>query len=138
VGVGQKPAVREIEALHGQAFEVNFNGMHDVLMLCDRLDEGTRGWIETVRFGSDFDLAWARFQEADARTPEELILINGHSLEFQGRTLLRSTKKISYLVARRVGERFRVETEDGVLEIDLPVMDLERLLDQVDQQSTES
>jgi len=134
VGGNAKPNAREIEALHGQAFEVNFNGMHDVLMLSDQINDGYCS-VETVRFRSDFELAWARFHEADARTPEELVLLNGHTLEFEGRTLLRSRKRIPYLVARRVGDRFRVETEDGVLEIDLPVTDLEALLGNVDQRS---
>jgi len=137
IGKGAKPTAREIEALYGQAFEVQFNGMHDVVMLPDKTSATARGWIETVRFASDFSVAWARFHDHDAQTPEELILIDGYSLEFEGRMLLRSTKRIPYLVARRQGDRFKVETEDGVLEIDLPVSDLQTLLRSADQKSAE-
>jgi hypothetical protein len=86
-------SVREIEALNGRAFEIESEGRHDVLLL--RSSEAPQ--IETARFASDFDVAWARFDGADSRTPEELILINGHTLQFEGRDLLKSTRKISYM-----------------------------------------
>ena len=98
-------------------------------------NDSVRGWVETVRLASDFNLIWARFDSEDAHTPEELILIDGHTLELEGRTLLRSTKKINHLVARRVGDRFRVETDEGVLEIGLPVTDLEALFAKLNQGS---
>lgn len=137
VAVNAKPIAREIEALQGQAFEVNFDGMHDVVMMRDKTSGPARGWVQTVRFASDFSIAWARFRDGDARIPEELILIDGYSLDFEGRTLLRSTKRIPYLAAIRQGDRFKVETEDGVLEIDLPVTDLQTLLWPEAQQSGE-
>jgi hypothetical protein len=127
VGASHKPRVREIEALNGSAFEVQTDGKHDVLLLRDSYDEPVRGWVETSRLASDFDIAWVRFDRESSRTPDELILINGHTLEFEGRALLRSTKKISYLAARRAGDRFRIDTEEGSLEIVLPVADLEEV-----------
>jgi len=127
--------VREIEALNGRAFEVNLNGKHDVIIIRDLAADSVREWVETVRIASDFNLSWARFVSEDAHTPEELILIDGHTLEMEGRTLLRSTKKINYLAVRRVGDRFRVETDEGVLEIVLPVTDLEALFAKLNQGS---
>ena len=126
---GHKPRVREIEALNGRAFEVQSDGKHDVLLLRDSYDNDgrVRGWIETARLASDFDIAWVRFDRESSRTPDEFILINGHTLEFEGRALLRSTKKISYLAARRAGDRFHLDTEEGSLEIVLPVADLEEV-----------
>ena len=135
LGVGSRPSVREIEALNGRAFEVNLNGKHDVIIIRDLAADSVREWVETVRIASDFNLSWARFVSEDAHTPEELILIDGHTLEMEGRTLLRSTKKINYLAVRRVGDRFRVETDEGVLEIVLPVTDLEALFAKLNQGS---
>ena len=125
-----RPAVREIEALNGRAFEINTQDKHDVLLL-------RRGWgienglIETPRFVSDFDVAWVRFANERARSPEELVLIGGDRVELDGRILLQSTRTIDYLVASSLGERFRVETNEGELEISLPVLDLELLLDRI-------
>jgi len=124
-GASHTPRVREIEALTGRAFQVQIGGGHDVLLLRDPWDDPVRRWIETARLASDFDVTWVRFDRESSRTPDEFILINGHTLEFEGRALLRSTKKISYLAARRVADRFRLDTEDGSLEIVLPVADLE-------------
>jgi hypothetical protein len=124
-GASQKPRVREIEALNGSAFEVQSDTRHDVLLLRDSCDDEVRGWVETARLASDFDIAWVRFDRESSLTPDEFILINGHTLEFEGRALLRSTKRISYLAAQRAGDRFRLDTAEGSLEIMLPVADLE-------------
>ena len=126
-GAGHKPRVREIEALNGRAFEVQAGDGHDVLLFRD-----PRWRVETARLASDFEVAWVRFDRESSRTPDEFILINGHALEFEGRALLRSTKKINYLAARRVGDRFRVDTREGSLEIFLPVADLEAVFAKLD------
>ena len=131
IGASAKPAARQIEALGGLAFSVDFNGRRDILLWREAEREPARTWVETVQFASDFELVWARFESGDQRRIEELILIDGHTLEFEGRGLLRSRKKIDYLVARRIEDRFRVETEEGVLELALPVLDLESLLGSV-------
>lgn len=124
-GVSDKPEVREIEALNGCAFEIDFGGRHDVLMLRSSSTETIRGWVETARLASDFDVTLARFDREDSRMPDELILINGYTMQFEGRDLLRSTKRISYLAAKRAGDRFQLQTDEGTLEIVLPVADLE-------------
>jgi hypothetical protein len=128
--------VRELEALNGRAFEINTEDKHDVLLL-------RRGWglehgpIETARFVADFDVAWVRFANERSPNPEELVLINGETIELDGRILLKSTRTIDYLVASSLGDRFRVETNDGELEISLPVLDLESLFAGADQRSAE-
>lgn len=123
--LGSKSLVREIEAIQGCAFEINIGGHHDVLMI---RDFDTTSWIETVRIASDFKLTWARFANERSRTPDQLVLIEGKALAFEGRDLLRSTKTVNYLAASRIDDRFRVETEEGVLDLTLPVADLESLL----------
>ena len=75
---GAKPRVREIEAQEGRAFEIDIEGRHDVLLL---------GPVETARFVSDFEVAWVRFAHANARVPDDVVVINGHKIEFEGMEL---------------------------------------------------
>ncbi|MEP6741915.1 MAG: alginate lyase family protein [bacterium] len=110
---------REIKAIGGRAFEVINKSAHDIVMI----KAGER--VETARLASDFEWTWARFANEDATVPEELVLIGGRMLELQGKDVLRSGRRISYLVASRVGDQFRIETDDGVLELRLPIHDFE-------------
>jgi hypothetical protein len=108
--------VREVEAIGGRAFEIAGESVHDILMI----KTGSR--VEMARLASDFEWTWARFAGAGATVPEELVLIGGQWLELEGREVLRSGRKISYLVASRVGDQFRIETDDGVLQLQLPIV----------------
>src|ERR1700730_14336668 len=81
--------------------------------------------VEMARLASDFEWTWARFSDEGATIPDELVLIGGQRLELEGKEVLRSGPRINYLVASRVGEQFRIETDDGVLELSLPVHDFE-------------
>lgn len=95
--VSDKPKVREIEAQNGRAFEIDIGGRHDLLMLGDLSEAAiVRGWVETARLGSDFDVTWARFTPGNSRTPEELIVINGYTVECEGQFLLSSAERIDH------------------------------------------
>lgn len=97
---GTKPRVREIEAQNGLAFEIDFELWHDVLLLREQ------GQVETSRFVSDFDLTWVRFGQANSRAPEELIVINGHKVEFEGWTLFSSTERTKHRFTRVNAEQY--------------------------------
>jgi Heparinase II/III-like protein/Heparinase II/III N-terminus len=126
-----RPALREIEAVAGSAFEVNIGSNHDILMLggfgvepagesyleTNSLDASWLARVETARMASDFELTWVRFSHETARTPDELVLIGGTSFELEGREIINSTRRIDYLVAKRIGEQYRVETHEGVLDL---------------------
>jgi hypothetical protein len=71
---------------------------------------------------SDFEWSWVRFADEMATIPDELVLIGGQWLELEGREVLRSGRRINYLVASRVGDQFRIETDDGVLNLRLPIV----------------
>ena len=114
--------VREVEAIGGRAFEIAGEGAHDILMI----KTGKRA--EMARLASDFDWTWARFAAEGATVPEELVLIGGQWLELGGREVLRSGRRINYLVASRIGDQFRIETDDGVLQLHLPISDFESAL----------
>ena len=81
--------------------------------------------VETARLASDFEWTWARFAGDHAQIPEELVVIGGQMLELEGKEILKSARRINYLVASRVGDQFRLETDDGVLDLALPIHDLE-------------
>jgi hypothetical protein len=81
--------------------------------------------VEMARLASDFEWTWARFAAEDALVPEELLLIGGQMLELQGKEVLRSGRRIRYLVASRAGDQFRIETDDGILDLRLPIYDFE-------------
>jgi hypothetical protein len=104
------PELREIAAVGGQAFEVLSESSYDIVMI--RNDSR----VEMARLASDFDWTWARFANETATVPEELVLIGGQQLQLDGKDVLRSGRRLNCLVASRVGDQFRVETDDGVLE----------------------
>jgi hypothetical protein len=118
-GARSAPQVREIEAIGGHAFEVVSENARDIVMI------GSGGRVETARLAGDFEWIWARFGPADDSIPEELVLIGGRVLELEGKEIMRAARRINYLVASRVGEHFRIETDDGVLELSLPIHDFE-------------
>ncbi len=107
-------AVREIDAINGRAFEINTESHHDILLIRHLLDVDfgcevdTVGRVETARMASDFELTWARFANEKARAPDELVLIGGHRLEFEGRQIVNSGERLDYLVLNdaEIKERF--------------------------------
>jgi glycosyltransferase involved in cell wall biosynthesis len=124
-----KPSVRAGSALHGRAFEINFGGNSDLLLL----RHSTEDMVETVSFTSDFAITWMRFADEKERLPRELVLISGQTLMSEGRQLVYSPKPLDYLVARQIGDGFSVETENGVLATGLRFADLPFLFPELDE-----
>ncbi len=118
---------KEIEAIGGRAFEITSEGHSDLVLI--RNPDSTR--VETVRVVSDFTWTWARFATSGAELPEELVVLDGQKLELDARPILNSTKRAGYLAASRVGQKFRFQTDEGELELSLPVSDLESVLAEV-------
>jgi hypothetical protein len=128
IGASEHRRVREIETLYGHAFEINGDESHDVLLLKGNSFAGADPRkVETPRFASDCTVAWLRFESERTLNPEEFVLIGGHTVEVDGRVLINSSKRIDYLYARRVGERFAVETNEGNIDLSLPVENLDLL-----------
>jgi hypothetical protein len=111
--------VCEVEAIGGRAFEIVGENAYDIVMI------KTAESVEMARLASDFEWTWARFAHEGAAVPDELVLIEGQRLELGGKEVLRSERRINYLVASRVRDQFRIETDDGVLELSLPIRDFE-------------
>ena len=68
--------------------------------------------VETARFASDFEWAWLR-SAGGASGVDELILIGGSRLKIDGREVLRSATRAGYVVARRAGDEWLVESDAG-------------------------
>ena len=124
--------VREVEAIGGRAFEIVKDGHTDLVMMRD--PRASR--VETVRMVSDFNWIWARFSQLANKSGEardqvgellELLVLDGQQLELNGKEIVKSAKTISYLMASRSGDRFQVETSEGLLDLSFPIGDLERL-----------
>jgi hypothetical protein len=120
-----KATVREIEAIGGRAFEIIDEHKADIVMTRSFNGNHAGHRVETARLASDFEWTWVRFSGESATVPDELVVIGGQTLELEGREILKSGRRINYLVAGRVGDQFRVETDDGVLDLALPIKDFD-------------
>lgn len=114
-----KNSVNEVEAVGGKAFEIADENTLDVVMI----GNGTR--VEVSRLASDCEWTWVRFSGTGDRVLQEFVMIGGHNLEVEGREILKSARRINYLVATRTREQFHLKTVDGVLDLSLPVEDFE-------------
>jgi hypothetical protein len=111
---GARTMVREVEAIGGRAFEIAFNGKHDLLLLRGTLADKSHGQMETVRATSDFEVSWIRFSSVRSREPEEMILLGGETLTIDGLSLIQSSKALQWISAKRVGDQLQFEMDDTV------------------------
>jgi len=111
---GLRWSVRAIEAVGGQAFELTNEKWLDLVMIREHEK------VETAQFASDFSWTWARFDRTAGTLPEEVVLLSGQKLLFEGRELLSAPEPMSYSYLRRVDDKFRVEGDGTNLEIPFP------------------
>lgn len=109
--------VREVAATGGRAFAAG------EAKVCDHLLIGDGRLVQSGRFASDFEWAWARLAE-DGTTVDELVLIKGRRFLLDGAEIINEPERVEYVSARRVGDELRVELNDSVKTIRLPVGDL--------------
>lgn len=117
------PTVRQIEAIGGKGYEIRKGDHRDLILI---KDAGARR-IQTVHLTSDFKWTWARFPLTTTDLPEELLLLDGRTLELNGKEILMSANPINYLVATRLGNKFRLQTRDGSLDFSFPISNLDSL-----------
>ena len=94
----------ELKTGEGRALEVRNERFHDLVLL------GRGQTVRTANVLSDFQLAWFRFSK-ESSALEELILINGRALNFDGEELVQSAEPIKFLFARAEGISLRGETD---------------------------
>jgi hypothetical protein len=99
-----KTVVQESSLLaRGRLFEIEQTNWRDSLLV------GDGSLIDTERFSSDFQLAWARFAKDGGL--EELVLIGGRRFFLNGRALFESARPTGYVFARRTGDELLLETD---------------------------
>lgn len=111
--------VGEIEVIGGRAFEVIGESAYDIVMI------KTSERVEVSRLAADFEWTWARFAHEGASVPDELVLLGGQRLELEGKQVLCSERRINYLVAKRVGNQYRIETDEGISDLRFQIADFE-------------
>jgi len=114
---GFRRQVREIEAVGGLAFEVTNDNCLDIVMI------RTSARVETARLASDFEWSWVRFSGQEDGILLEMLLLGGTTLAVEGQQILKTNERIDYFLARRLADEFRVETEEGIAECQLPIAD---------------
>jgi hypothetical protein len=115
--------VRQVEAIGGKAFEISKGDHLDLVLIKDAAARR----VQTVHLVSDFKWAWARFPLTTTELPEELVVIDGRTLELNGTEILMSASPINYLVASRLGNKFRLQTSEGSLDFSFPIANLDQL-----------
>jgi hypothetical protein len=76
------PLAKEIPAFTGKAFEIDFQGKRDVLLLRNVQGKPAQR-VEIPRIVSDFAVSWIRFNREGPKQ-EEFVLIGGQSFELDG------------------------------------------------------
>ena len=117
--------IRQLEAIGGKAIEIKKGEHRDLVLLKDPAARR----VQTVHLVSDFKWAWARFPLTNTELPEELVVIDGRTLELNGNEILMSASPVNYLVASRSGNKFRLQTSEGSLDFSFPIANLEQLFD---------
>ena len=115
--------IRQVEAIGGRAFEIR-KGEHRDLVL---IKHTAARRVQTVHLVSDFKWTWTRFPLTTTDLPEELVVIDGSTLELNGKEILMSARPIEYLVASRLGNKFRLNTSEGSLDFSFPIANLDQL-----------
>ena len=115
--------ISQVEAIGGKAFEIRKGEHRDLVLLRDPAARR----VQTVHLVSDFKWTWARFPLTTTELPEELVVVDGRTLELNGKEILMSASRITYLVASRLGNKFRLHTSDGSLDFSFPIANLDQL-----------
>jgi hypothetical protein len=100
----QSTRVERVSSSSGHAFDLSADGRRDLLLLSDGRA------VETGRCRSDFDLAWLRLMR-DGNGIEEMVLLGGHRLSFDGRVVLEGKDRIEHLTAFRRGAALTIEAD---------------------------
>ncbi|MDQ3686904.1 MAG: heparinase II/III family protein [Acidobacteriota bacterium] len=108
--------VQEVEALGGRAFEVLADGeARDHLLIKNHAS------VSTAHASSDFALSWLRRAGRNEEITE-IVAIDGRRIDLNGQKVFDFTERVSFVVARRVGDEWHAET-DKVEELRLPTFE---------------
>ncbi len=109
-----KPEVFETEVIGGRAFVINYRDYRDLFVFADS-DQVVR----TELFNTNFRFLWARLSQGD-QLPEEFVLINGKNFSLGNRQVVNHPKNLEFAIARRLGNKLNVRTNESVFSVSLP------------------
>jgi hypothetical protein len=110
------PEVFETEIATGRAFVVKYRNYQDIFLFTDS-DDGHI--VRTELFNTNFQILWARLSEGED-LPEEFVLIGGTHFSLGGRDVINYPNKLEFAIARRLGNRLNVRTNESVFSVSLP------------------
>jgi hypothetical protein len=93
---GSSAVAKQIEVTNGRGFELRNERFRDVVIFRDR---GAR-LAQMASVVSDFDCVWMRFA-GDQGTPEEIVLLGGHTLELAGTKIVESRERVECFHLKR-------------------------------------
>jgi hypothetical protein len=92
-----KAKVKQIDVAGGRGFEVSNGRSRDLVITRDQRCPGVARASSVV---SDFECTWMRFVEAD-QAPDEMLLLGGRALEFEGQNIVESCEQVEYSWLRK-------------------------------------
>jgi hypothetical protein len=106
----------KIETNAGKGFRIEVDQFEDILLL-----GGNGETIKTESLVSNFKWTWARFSKEN-NALEELALIEGSQLSFDGRTIINFDAPIAFAHAKRNGDELRIETDKESFRVIVPLI----------------
>ncbi len=110
----EMPEVFEVPVSGGRAFVIKYLGYMDLFVFAD----GDR-IVRTEYFNTDFRFTWARLSAGD-NLPEEFVLIDGKHFSIGSREIINHPANAKFAIARRLGNKLNVRTNDSVFSLSLP------------------
>jgi hypothetical protein len=107
---GVRWQVREIESVGGHAFEIANDNWLDIVMI----RTGER--VETARLASNFEWTWVRFSRVPGSSPKEVVLINGQTLQIEGREVLKTRRRAGYVSALCDNHQLWIDSDESEFE----------------------
>lgn len=106
------PQILETPILNGRAFVVKYLNYSDLFVFADSGENE----IRTEFFSSNFRFLWARLSPNE-ELPEEFVMIDGSKFALGNRSIIDHPQKVSFAVARRLGKKVNVKTNEGLFSV---------------------
>jgi hypothetical protein len=110
-----KPEVFEREVSGGRAFVINYRGYWDLFVFADAGEE----LVRTEIFNTNFRFFWARLSAGES-LPDEFVMVGGTNFSLGSREIINYPNELKFAVARRLGNRLNVRTNENIFSVSLP------------------
>lgn len=110
-----KPEVFETTVSGGRAFVIRYRNYWDLFVFADEFEQ----IVHTEIFNTNFRFFWARLS-AGERMPEEFVMVSGTNFTLGNREIINYPNELKFAVARRLGNRLNVRTNESIFSISLP------------------